>query len=408
MDAEAPGLWTPLQATLVSSALYMAFLILLICQGRRSLSSNTSIAVQLEILTLLTLLFFVVAPQRLIVETPLPQTMMALLSLALYSGCLACYNYGALGSWHAAFLLLHLLLPLTIPFFVFIFLFEAVEFYTPLKLFFFNHNFVAYLFVAIVLALVLIFIPTLLLRAWRCSGLEDGSLRRRLEALCQSASFHHGGIYIWQAMAHHPNAAIIGVMAPWRYLLFSPELLMALPPESVEAVLAHEIGHSKRHHLLMYPFVLLGMAVASALAVQLLTPAVVAFVNLGYRSYPSKLWEWVPPPLIFFIFAATTALYFRYLFGCFSRLCEREADLYGMTLGLSNRQIAIALDDLAYAAGLPLDTPSWHHYSIRTRIAFLLAADAATPYNHHRRLIAFLAIYGIFLIIAVGLLINFF
>ena len=48
------------------------------------------------------------------------------------------------------------------------------------------------------------------------------------------------------------NAAIVGFLPGHRTVLFSDSLLAGLPPRELAAVFAHEIGHARRHHVLVF------------------------------------------------------------------------------------------------------------------------------------------------------------
>ena len=67
--------------------------------------------------------------------------------------------------------------------------------------------------------------------------------------------------------AHEPvtPAAIVGVVPRLRYVMFTKRIQKELSGDSIEAVLAHEIGHNYHRHLLVYPFILFGMILSSGL-----------------------------------------------------------------------------------------------------------------------------------------------
>ena len=45
------------------------------------------------------------------------------------------------------------------------------------------------------------------------------------------------------------NGAVMGAITPVRYILLTDALLETLPRERVEAVMAHELAHVRRHHI---------------------------------------------------------------------------------------------------------------------------------------------------------------
>ena len=82
------------------------------------------------------------------------------------------------------------------------------------------------------------------------SPLEDSSLRGRIEALLARCGFKSKGLYVMDGSkrSSHGNAYFTGFGAAKRIVLFDTLLSRLAPPE-VEAVLAHELGHFKQHHI---------------------------------------------------------------------------------------------------------------------------------------------------------------
>ena len=48
------------------------------------------------------------------------------------------------------------------------------------------------------------------------------------------------------------TAGVMGLIKQFRYILVTRSLLQRLTPYEIEAVIAHEIGHVKKKHLLFY------------------------------------------------------------------------------------------------------------------------------------------------------------
>ncbi|MCJ7833589.1 MAG: M48 family metalloprotease [Deltaproteobacteria bacterium] len=48
------------------------------------------------------------------------------------------------------------------------------------------------------------------------------------------------------------TAGVMGLVKRFRYLLITPALLDLLEPEELMGVVAHEIGHIRKRHLLFY------------------------------------------------------------------------------------------------------------------------------------------------------------
>jgi Zn-dependent protease with chaperone function len=406
---DAPGIGTPVEAWLIALVSYGVSLTVFMWQGRSYLFRRYPLCIQLEILVLLGCYLFILAIQRPFSFLPLPMTALVCAILMFYSGAIAAYYYGVEASWSCVWRQLRLLLPLAIPYLL-LTLYSDVsknlssEWASVVptvdgEISWVNTGTGILLFLAMLAA-----IPVLVVRLWGCTPLADGPLKKQLENLCKHANFRHGGILVWHAMGDISNAAIVGFLPSMRYIILSPGLLKELSPEDIEAVLAHEIGHNFHHHLLQYPIILLGMAAVSALVVQWVAPALNLMLTLGYELYPSYIWNLLPSPLLFVVFALVTTLYFRYVFGFFSRSFERQADLYGSRLGLPLQQMINSLDNIACANGYNHHAPSWHHGSIAARIRFLKSATAASSMIYQRRMRLLMGCYVLAVTVAIALL----
>lgn len=80
--------------------------------------------------------------------------------------------------------------------------------------------------------------------------LNDDSLRARIEALLRKCGFASKGVFVMDGSRRsaHGNAYFSGFGATKRIVFFDT-LLARLNPSEMEAVLAHELGHFKRHHI---------------------------------------------------------------------------------------------------------------------------------------------------------------
>lgn len=80
--------------------------------------------------------------------------------------------------------------------------------------------------------------------------LDDLSLRSRLEALLQRCGFRSNGMFVMDGSRRtaHGNAYFTGFGQNKRIVFFDT-LLNGLSADEVEAVLAHELGHFKRRHI---------------------------------------------------------------------------------------------------------------------------------------------------------------
>jgi STE24 endopeptidase len=93
--------------------------------------------------------------------------------------------------------------------------------------------------------------PTLLAPLFnRFAPLPEGDLRDAILALAARIGFRTGGIFVMDASRRtaHGNAYFTGLFRQKRIVLFDT-LLEAMGPREVVAVLAHELGHFKLHHV---------------------------------------------------------------------------------------------------------------------------------------------------------------
>jgi STE24 endopeptidase len=99
--------------------------------------------------------------------------------------------------------------------------------------------------------LVLLLFPTFIAPLFnRFSKLEDPGLAGRIESLLQRCGFRASGLYVMDGSkrSSHGNAYFTGFGAAKRIVFFDTLLSRLAPPE-VEAVLAHELGHYRLHHV---------------------------------------------------------------------------------------------------------------------------------------------------------------
>jgi STE24 endopeptidase len=76
------------------------------------------------------------------------------------------------------------------------------------------------------------------------------------------------------------NAAQIGAVPPFRYIVVTDYLVDHLSPDEVDAVVAHELGHARRHHVLIK----LGTLVACIVSLQALAFAARALTDGPVRG----------------------------------------------------------------------------------------------------------------------------
>ena len=80
--------------------------------------------------------------------------------------------------------------------------------------------------------------------------LEEGEMKTRIEALLARCGFRSSGLFVMDGSkrSSHGNAYFTGFGNNKRIVFFDT-LLSRLAPSEIEAVLAHELGHFRRHHI---------------------------------------------------------------------------------------------------------------------------------------------------------------
>jgi len=175
--------------------------------------------------------------------------------------------------------------------------------------------------------LVLLLYPTLIAPLFnKFSPLADQGLAARIEALLARCGFRSSGLYVMDGSrrSSHGNAYFTGFGAAKRIVFFDT-LLSRLAPGEIEAVLAHELGHFKRHHVWKRLALLFAMSLLLLWGLgQLIDqPWFYADLNVGTRSTAMALvlFALVVPPFTFFL---------QPLMSLHSRKHEFEADAYAV------------------------------------------------------------------------------
>jgi Zn-dependent protease with chaperone function len=215
--------------------------------------------------------------------------------------------------------------------------------------------------------------PVLIKQFWRCTPLAPSPQRLRMEALCRRAGMAYADILNWPLFGGRMiTAGVMGLVRRFRYILVTPSLLEVLGPEEIDAVIAHEIGHVKKRHLLFYLLFFAGYLLLSLVSYDLIMYAMIFAEPVWAMIQRSGLNQATVVSVVFSVMIMVVFLvYFRFVFGFFMRNFERQADGYVFTLFASARPLMSTLQKIAVASRQSADRPNWHHYSIRERIDFL-------------------------------------
>lgn len=154
--------------------------------------------------------------------------------------------------------------------------------------------------------------------------LEQGEVAERLQALLRRTGFRSDGIYVMDGSrrSSHGNAYFTG-FGKTKRIVFFDTLLKQLTPEQVEAVLAHELGHFKRRHVLKGMLLSLAMSFLGFALLAWLMQQQWFFAGLGV-SEPSGYMAL----LLFVIVAPVFTFFIGPLMAWYSRRHEFEADAF--------------------------------------------------------------------------------
>lgn len=156
------------------------------------------------------------------------------------------------------------------------------------------------------------------------SPLQNDSLKRRIETLLKKCGFKSQGLFVMDGSARssHGNAYFTGFGASKRVVFFDT-LLDRLNADEIEAVLAHELGHFKHHHVIkriamLFFISFLGLALLGWLINQPWFYTGLGVINPNHYM-----------ALILFLLVAPVFLFLlRPLMASYSRKNEFEADSY--------------------------------------------------------------------------------
>lgn len=172
---------------------------------------------------------------------------------------------------------------------------------------------------------MLVLAPVLILPLFnKFTPLPDGPLRERLVKLAERTNFRAQSIQVMDGSkrSRHSNAFFTGFGRFRRIVLFDTLIAQLAEPE-LEAVLAHEIGHYKKKHIVK---MLAGSAVSSLAGLSAIS--VLAKQEWIYRAFGFEPGSIVPALLLFGLLAGVVTFWFSPLAHWWSRRCEYQADAF--------------------------------------------------------------------------------
>ena len=218
--------------------------------------------------------------------------------------------------------------------------------------------------------------PTLIMPLFnKFSPLTDPELAGRVERLLARCGFRSRGLYIMDGSkrSSHGNAFFTGFGAAKRIVLFDT-LVSRLQPGEVEAVLAHELGHYKLHHILKSLLLSWAMSFVMLATLGWLAEQPWFYEGLGVTS------RTLPVALMLFMLVLPEFTFFAQpLLSVFSRKNEFEADRYAVghasTSELVGALVKLYNDNSATLTPDPLHSAFYDsHPPVAARIARLRTA----------------------------------
>ena len=202
---------------------------------------------------------------------------------------------------------------------------------------------------------------------------EGGPLKSRIVGLASRAGINVSKVLKMDQSkrSRHTNAYFAGIGRTKRIILFDT-LLETMKPDEVLAVLAHEIGHWKRHHLLK------GLLLTALVSLVFLFCAHQALSrNVLDTLFAIRVDAFPAKAVIAGFFAGMLSFLFTPAMNAFSRSLEREADRFSCAFGgdgeaLINALVKLSRDNLSNLYPHPLY--ALFHYShppVLERIAYI-------------------------------------
>ena len=176
--------------------------------------------------------------------------------------------------------------------------------------------------------LLLVLAPILIMPLFnKFTPLPEGTLRTRLLALAQRVGFRADHIQVMDGSkrSRHSNAFFTG-FGRFRKIVLFDTLIQQLAEPELEAVLAHEIGHYKKKHVLRFVGISALLSLAGFYLLSVLAGQPWFYTGFGFQ--PGSL---VPALLLFTLLSGIVTFWLSPLLNLWSRRFEYEADAFAAT-----------------------------------------------------------------------------
>ena len=264
------------------------------------------------------------------------------------------------------------------------------------------------LFYTVFLSVLVIFLPRFIKSWWGCKPFPPSSKVQELKDFLSEKGLKYRDLLQWPIFEGRiMTAGIMGIVPRYRYILVTDALMGVLSMDELKSVLAHEMGHAKYRHLLLYVFFIFGYLI---FWFGLFDPEF--YIILETYIFEKFTINISQQTLFYLIYTPSILipilLYFRFVMGFFMRQFERQADLYSARAMGSPRYTISSLEKIALLSGKIRELPSWHHFSIKERVDFLWRTleEPGLIRKHNRFVVSSFCIY-LACMIGLGYLFNF-
>ncbi|MCX7192282.1 MAG: M48 family metallopeptidase [Proteobacteria bacterium] len=223
--------------------------------------------------------------------------------------------------------------------------------------------------------LILFIYPTFIAPLFnKFSPLQDEAMKARIEALLARCGFTASGLFVMDGSRRsaHGNAYFTG-FGKTKRIVFFDTLLARLNVDEIEAVLAHELGHFKHHHVIKRIVSTFALSLGFLWLLSMLMKTGWFYLGLGVNTQSTAL-----ALLLFFLVMPVFSFLLSPIMSAYSRKHEFEADAYAAkqtaASDLVNALVKLYQDNAATLTPDPLYSKFYDsHPPAAVRIAHLQA-----------------------------------
>ncbi len=211
--------------------------------------------------------------------------------------------------------------------------------------------------------------------------MAQGPRREALLDVCRRHGVRIRELLVWNTNGTMFNAAVMGLLGRLRYVMVTDALLETMNEDQIRAVMAHEIGHVRRHHMVWMILCLMACFLLAGYAIELPLHALEHHEATANASSVDGISMGV---------MGVETMLGLLLFGWVCRRFERQADTFAVQHLSSDpspengqtstdvtpeavQTMADSLEAIARLNGIDPNRPSWRHGSIAWRVHFLFS-----------------------------------